>query len=377
MPTVKAVLRHTPNVKGEHAINLRVTINREQRYYSLKQSVAPKFWDNKRGIVKAFEGKAGFINHIIIKKLEEVNRLFYEFTIENKVLTMDAFHELYIKDKKVKTLDFASFFEDVFATQKGSLAHNTTRNYKNCRNRLIEFAPDLRLSQIDYNFLTKFESFLIKKHLSINSVQKHLTVLRTYCYIARKSGLIKENPFLEFKIKAGTSNRTFLTEDDLFNIINLELSNSGEERARSMFVFQCFTGLRFSDLVTLKWKEISEHVIRRINLKTKHQISIPLIDRAKKVLENINREEDKENVFELISNQKYNKHLHTLESKANLSKPLTSHVARHTFATLALTKGIPLEVVSSLLGHTNTKTTQIYGKIIETKRIEEMKKLNF
>ena len=144
--------------------------------------------------------------------------------------------------------------------------------------------------------------------------------------------------------------RDYLTEVELSAFMEVFIleENIGELRCWELFVFCCLTGIRFSDLVNLKWTNI-------------RPMTIPLINKAWKIIE---QQEKAESVyiFRRISNQKLNEHLHSIEKRAKIQKNITVHVARHTFTTLALERVIPLEVVSKILGHKSIKMTMIYAK---------------
>lgn len=379
MATVTPILRKdykdvSKEVVSEQVIYLRVTVNRKSKFYSLKKSVLPEFWDDKKLQVKAREGRANAINHVISKKTKEILDLFYQFEVEDKPLTIETFHSAYSSTiAENKSYDFFTFFDKESEIQKGKITKGSLLAYRQVYNKLKDFSPSLHLSEIDFAFLNRFEQYLLTKG-NLNRVTTHklLKTLRTYLIIAFNKGMIKSNPFNKFKIKQGVSNRLFLDEAELQSIIAVKLPNEGEARARDLFIFACCTGLRFGDLNQLQWEDINNGMIRFVNQKTKHIISIPLIKRAEQILEK--QDKTKPKIFRAITNQKYNEHLHTIEKTLEITKPLTSHIARHSFATLAITQGIPIEVVSSLLGHTNIKTTQIYAKIVDKLKIEQMKK---
>jgi integrase/recombinase XerD len=197
--------------------------------------------------------------------------------------------------------------------------------------------------------------------------------------IAVDEKLIQENPFSKIKISKIDGDRDYLTEEELSAFMEVVIPNThiGEIRSRELFAFCCLTGIRYSDLVNLKWSDLRP-MTRDMNFrmqKTKVSVTIPLIDKAWKIIERQEKTES-EYIFRRISNQKLNEHLHSIDKRAKIQKNITVHVARHTFATLALERGIPLEVVSRILGHKNIKMTMIYAKITQKRLQQEMQKMN-
>lgn len=384
MATVYTVTRKDKTANGLQALYLCVTIGKDRKYYSLKKYIDPKFWDNDAHQVKAREGNASFINNYIRDKEKEVMNIFQQFSFEEKALTIESFHNYYRKGGKDIAKSFFDFFESELEIQKKTISPSAQEVYRKMRNKVKAFAPNLMLAEINHDFITRFESYLIGVcKLNRNTASKALSVFRTYVRAAYHKGFIKSYPFAMFKIKTGVSNRTYLTELEVKAITDLRLFNDGESNAQEMFLFACYTGLRFSDLINITWDNIQlitgrksevTKILSFENVKTGHITEIPLIKEAIEILNR--KDEEQKYIFKKISNQKLNEHLKTIQEKAGISKNLTAHMARHTFATLALTKGIDIATVSSLLGHTNLKTTQIYAKVINEKKIEEMKKFS-
>ncbi len=383
MASVYTVLRSEQTDKGKSVLYLCVAIGKKRKYYSLKKSIDPKFWDNDSHQVKPREGNSIFLNNYIQDKVKEVLKIFQYFSLEDKPLTLETFHNYYKKGAMDISRSFFDFFESEYKIQSQTISKNALEVYRKMRNKVKAFAPNLTLSEINHDFITRFESYLLGEcNLNRNTASKTLSVFRTYVNSAYHKGYIKSYPFAMFKIKKGVSNRTYLTEAEVKDIAELRLLNDGEINAQEMFLFACYTGLRFSDLINITWDNIqtvkSKNDIYKIlsfeNIKTSHITEIPLIKEALEILNG--KDINQKHIFKKITNQKLNEHLKTIQKKAKITKNLTAHMARHTFATLALTKGIDIATVSSLLGHTNLKTTQIYAKVINTKKIEEMKKFS-
>jgi site-specific recombinase XerD len=182
--------------------------------------------------------------------------------------------------------------------------------------------------------------------------------------------LTDTNPFSSFKFKYERTNREFLTKDELDRIIDLELDNESLDRVRDLFLFACYSGLRFTDVSGLTHKSIvkdsqGNEWIQVIMDKTNDFHRIPLLDKAKEIIERHKDEAEMTGkILPVRSNQKVNAYLKVIADMCNIDKHLTYHMARHTFATtITLSNDVPIEVVSEMLGHKNIRTTQEYAKI--------------
>ncbi|MDE7421725.1 MAG: site-specific integrase, partial [Muribaculaceae bacterium] len=175
--------------------------------------------------------------------------------------------------------------------------------------------------------------------------------------------------------------RTFLTEPELKSMMALDLKAFPRiESVRDTFVFCCFTGLAFIDVQTLRRTDISTDSdgrmwIRKTREKTDELSIIPLLDVPKSIMDKYENHPTvlaKGVVLPVMSNQKVNAYLKELADLAKISKHLTSHIARHTFATMSLNNHVPLETISKMLGHSDIKTTQIYAKMMDKTISEDM-----
>jgi len=153
------------------------------------------------------------------------------------------------------------------------------------------------------------------------------------------------------------------------------ITNFKEKEILQYFLFACYTGLRYSDLKTLKTSSINGNMLHIKMHKTGHPVGIPLTRKAFQLLPP-EAKFDKDLVFHVYCNKVTNRILKQIGQQYSIQKKLTCHVARHTFATVSIILGIPIEVVSKLLGHTNLKTTQVYAKIVDSVKEREMEKWN-
>jgi integrase len=232
-------------------------------------------------------------------------------------------------------------------------------------------------------FLEAFFHFLRSDiAISHNTALKYVTLVKSILQPAIRSGVIKGDPFRELRIKPKPVHRNYLTQEELNVLVNLELNDPDLERKRDIFLFSCYTGLAYIDLKNLRGENIvldndGEWYIKSNRQKTGEQSIIPLLPAARNILLKYSLTENIQGFNWLISsNQKMNKGLKSIGKRANISKVLHMHLARHTFATtVTLSNGVPIESVSKMLGHTNIRQTQHYAKVVATKIKMDMAKI--
>jgi integrase len=239
----------------------------------------------------------------------------------------------------------------------------------------------LTISNVNETWLKDFEKFMFGK-LSNNSIISYFRVIKVTLNIAVREKIIGTNPFKYYQLvtKKEETARQFLTFDEIMILNNIDCNNSEVKRA---FLFACYTGLRISDIINLKWSNIKDSNIEIRQIKTNIVQHLPLSETARNILYN-----KKYNIYDLNNDKVFMlpcfteilRYLNAWVLRAGINKHITTHCARHTFATLSLTHGVDLFTVSKLLGHTDIKTTQVYAKIIDSKKVEAVNmlpKINF
>jgi integrase len=192
------------------------------------------------------------------------------------------------------------------------------------------------------------------------------------------------DPFSKYKIRLREVSRDYLTRDEIDRLIAVDLPSEKLRKVRDLFIFSCYTGLAFIDIQQLKGKNIQlengQYWIRTFRQKTRVRTNVPLLNIPVKLIEQYNEDitrlPEEEPVFKVMSNQKMNDYLKIIAIHCGITKVLTYHIARHTFATtVTLSNGVPIESVSAMLGHKRIATTQHYAKMIDKKLEEDMKRL--
>lgn len=259
-------------------------------------------------------------------------------------------------------------------------------NWDSALKHIKKFAEaDVTFAQVDRNWLERFKEYLKndaktpgKAKLSQNSQSSYFNKVRAALKEAVKEGIIQQNPAVNVTgIQPGETEREFLTLDELKALVKTECEN---EMLKNAFLFSALTGLRWSDINKLVWAEVQHskeigYYVRFHQKKTQGAETLPISDQAFSLLGN--RQALEERVFiGLKYSAWHNLKLQQWVMRAGITKSITFHCARHTYATLQLTLGTDIYTVSKLLGHRHLKTTQVYAKIIDEKKREAASKIN-
>lgn len=267
-------------------------------------------------------------------------------------------------------------------------AEGNYKNYRSTYRFLQRFVKqelkgnDMLLNELDLPLIRKLENWLLLKTTSNqNGAMKHIQRVKKVVNWAVSIGWIKHNPIAGYKVVFDRYERGFLNEEDIARLETAKFEGN-IDMYRILFLFQIYTGLAFSDIAALKWTNIQwsdngTSWIVQPRQKTRVTSNIPLLPKAKAILKGfMEGKERMEYVFKVGANQTYNRCLKTIAMRLGINKRLTTHIARHTFATtITLSNGIPMETVSRMLGHTKISTTQIYSKVTIDKIARDMDKL--
>lgn len=303
----------------------------------------------------------------------------------------------HVGQSKILLLDWMQHCADR-AEQRASTAanrHTWGRTIENTADLLKQYAGEaVRLSDVDKEFVLGFIEYLrtgyvigrrvqnTGKHLAPSTAQKRYQCLRFAMSEAQREGLINANPCDQLaeadKIKAPESTRAFLTIEELKQ---LEATPTDSEGTRRVYLFMCYCGLRISDVKRLTWADVNmsgeQWTIAIRQQKTQAPLYLPLSDKARELLPAQGDAAPSGLIFhDLLTEPAMNRTLKRWAQRAGIEKAVTLHTARHTYATMLLTKGADLYTVSKLLGHSEVATTQIYAKIVDSKKVAAVNLLN-
>lgn len=379
------------NKDGTSAIIVRVSIDGERQDWSTKLACEPERWDGKAGKATGRSSKSFEINN----RLQDIQTIltnhFYDIQRRHGFVTAEMVRNAYMgitqREESLLKL-YEQHLEDTKKLVGLSKADPTYRKYERMYRRVVEFMKkkynitDIPLREIKYQFIVDLEFFLRTEYgYSQNTTYKCMKFFKQVINKAIRAGLITVDPFNGYKISVQRVDRGFLSEDDLKKMMEKEFASKRLEQVRDIFVIACFSGLAYIDLANLRVDNIQKMFDGRLWIvthrqKTNTKVTVPLLPPAIKILKKYEGKYLDGQLLPIITNQKLNCYLKEIADICGIEKNLTFHLARHTFATtMTLGKGVPIESVSKILGHTNIQTTQIYARITNEKISHDMENL--
>lgn len=358
---------------GTALVQLRVTIRRKTRYFSTGISVKKNQWHPENHFVK-INKKVEYNNHLrnMIGKIEDYQ---YQCRVNDLPLSLDDVEKL-IKNQNYDS--FTAYCEGLIYDTR--LRSGTQNNLRSFLKLLKEFGKIETFSDINIESIRKFDDWLHTKGYIPNTVRKKHSFLRRYINKAIEAGHLTDNPYTRFKMpKPVEVRRKFLSWEHLQSIIEKDMPNQRLQIVKDMFLFSCFTGLAYADVRKLKPDDFYTYngtmFIITNRSKTDEESAIPLMPQAAAIVEKYNDPES-ERLLPIPSNQRMNSYLKEIQTLCNIPIEMTTHVARHTFATtVTLENNVPIETVSRMLGHVKLSTTQIYARITRQKLANDMSQL--
>lgn len=361
------------NKEKEASLEIQITYEKKAYYFSTRLNLKKTAWDDRNQQIKNHPNQVE-LNKLLLNVRKKITDYYIEcrnngidFSIEKAKRLLDHTHS-------DNFLDFVHR-ETENDQSRRQTSQNTLRSFLNI---LRDFGGVNFFSDINYQNIVKFNNYLIHtRKLGEHSLHKRH---QQFQYFMRRAENLdkfdpQKNPYRKFKPKRpGKAVRKYLTSEELKNIEAAEPASDRMQKIKDLFIFCCYTGLSFSDVKVLCAKNITREngrvFIEMKRKKTDTYFYIPLLPKAQAIFEKYNGE------LPVLTNQKYNSYLKELQVISHVEKTLTSHVARHTFATtVTLANGVSLEAVSEMLGHTDLSTTKIYAKMLKERVASEMEKL--
>jgi integrase len=364
----------------------RVTVNGQVAQFSCKQSVPLSLWDAKGNRAKGKGDEAQRINHALDKIKARIIELYNQIRERENFVTAEMVRNAYqgIGNEYETLLRAFDKHNADFNKRVGKdRVLGTADRYRIIRDHVSNFIgsyykrKDIALKELTEEFIRQFDIYL-RTEVGLQSATAgeyakpiKMIVARAHC-----DGHLHRNPFARYHISRESKARQFLTEEELQMMMNHPLSNPTLARIRDVFVFGCLTGISFIDIKNLTINHL-ENIngswwIITARQKTKIPFRVKLLDSAYRIIERYEPYRKDNHLFDLPCNPQTNQKLKQVVKECGIDKLVTFHQSRHSFATLALTKGMPIETVSKILGHTNITTTQIYAKITAEKLEHDM-----
>ena len=382
--------KNEPKKNGNAPIMARITIDGTPKTLGTKLEINPNNWDLKYGRVEGKSAKALGINQKLDNIRARIDTLYEDmlkhegFVTAQKLklafLGVGIMEDSLLKVFKKNNDDFGKM------VVQGERSESTYYKYKIVYNHVTEFIKsryhrdDMAFRELTCDFIREFDFFLrIDKKCTHNTVWVYTMPLYRVAEIAVKNGLIRKNPFEDYEIAMKENDRSYLLKENVESLLLHNPSKQNYEIVKDLFVFSCFTGLSYIDIKQLKSTNIQsffdghDWIISR-RQKSDVASNVRLMEIPKRIIEKYKGTTRNDSIFPVPTNKICNSHIDKLiqELKIVTEQKVTFHTARHTFGTMFLTEGVPLESLSKMMGHKNISTTQIYAKITSQKISKDM-----
>lgn len=378
---------------GEASVCMRITVNGTRVENNIRKSIDPALWSQAKETARGKSRRACDLNTYIEEARIKLYQIFCELEQQNRPVTAHLLQELFFgqeKPEEVRTLlwTMQEHNDQCRALVGTDYALITVRRYESCRRYLAELIrqrygkEDLPLAEVNGELVRAFAFYLkTEKGCQQNTVIRYMKCLKKITNLARANDWMAKDPFLGIRFHEKEVVREFLTMDELQTIYRKEFPLERLTLVRDIFIFAAFTGLAFIDVQQLA----PEHIVRDNNgnlwirkprQKTKNMCNIPLLDIPQEILRKYANHptcRKKGVLLPVPCNQKMNSYLKEIADICMIRKNLTTHLARHSYATsVCLANGVSLENVAKMLGHSNIKMTQHYARVLDSSILRDM-----
>lgn len=374
-------------------------------YISSQKFIEPKYFDNAKGLVKKGIDNSIKLNAYFKRKLTELDDIIIDLYNEGKEVTFERIKQRFKNDY---SKDFIVFAFEQLNNLKGLIADKTYTGYRQCLINLKNYQGEIPFNQVTVDFLNRYKYYqAVVKKRKANGYYQDFATIRKFCTIAVSMGELKRSPFENFTIDKEDTSRAWHPKEELLKLYSLlrqeelteiqkvsvlellEDANVTEDERRHLryfiksgkiseavkanlrhYLYSCFSGLRFGDKQLFNDNNIVNDRMQLRQSKTGKVVTIPFNDQARELLPFVLADPLKK------GNNRVNTELQVCMYLAGIKKNITYHCSRHTFAINCLLAGIDIITVRDWLGHKSVKTTEIYAKIADEFKNENMKKLN-
>lgn len=377
---------------GNYPIFVRITVDSVASRFNSKIDVPPTAWN---AIAERAVGRSAEIlkaNRLLDDIKASLNTIYHDMQRRDNYVTAEKVKNEFLGHSEshdtILNL-FEKHNDDVKQLIGISKTPATYQKYEVTRRHLAAFIQrkynlsDISIKEITPMFITDFELYLRTAcKCGANTTAKFMQFFKRIIIIARNNGMIVGDPFANYKIRLERVDRGYLSEEELKIIMKKKLASERLTQVRDLFMFSSFYGLAYSDMAALTQDNIRTSFDGKLWIITKRKktntpVNVPLLDIPKMILKKYEGKLPNGKILPVISNQKLNAYLKEIADVCGIKKNLTFHLARHTFSTtVTLAKGVPIETVSKMLGHTNIETTQIYARITNSKIGNDMEGLS-
>jgi site-specific recombinase XerD len=382
---------------GKAPITVRLTVDSKRAEMSLGHKVSPEMWNQDAGMAIGSGIESRQINGTIDRVKMKLRQQYDLLAAQHDYVSAQMVKASYQNKKKpddgkslLQTIDF--MIEKMEKkVEKEKLAKGTLSRWRTTRAKIVDFlnfeyhVKDIKLDQIAYAFAEDFLDFLtLEQGLEDNTAMKYLKNSKQVLKAAVERDWLHKSPIAGYKCSYFNPDRDILDEQEIMLLYNKHLPIQRLAEIRDCYLFMVFTGYAYKDAQILRPENVTkffdgEDWIIKNREKTWCRENVPLLPIAKEIIEKYRNHPLcllNNTLLPIKSNQKFNSYLKEITEICGIDKNLTTHTARHTFATtVTLANGVPLETVSALLGHKSIRTTQIYAKIVAQKISQDMQVL--
>ena len=369
---------------GEVPIILRITINSQRVETTVNLKVALSDWN----VVACKSMGSSRADNELNDRLDTIRlrvmQIYRQMEIDGKAITAKAILDEYQGKNTKEVVTLCELFEEhnerCHQLIGKGMSKATAERYDTCLRHIKQFMhhsfgqEDIPIADVNHKFIKDYEFwYKTEKSCSHNTTTKYLKNFKKIIRIALANEIITRDPFANIKFHLEDVERDFLEDHELQAIINKKFTIDRLAQVRDIFVFCCFSGLAFSDVKQLTREHISRDNngalwIRKRRQKTNNMCNIPLLDIAQGILERYKDHPACRNgaLLPVQSNQKFNAYLKEIADLCAIKKLISSHTARHSYATsVCLANGVSMENVAKMLGHSDTKMTRHYAKVLD------------
>ena len=379
--------RDKQKANGKVPLFCRITVDGKEARFGMKTDVDPSLWNVKEGRATGRSIEAVRIDTLLDQTKAALLNTYNDIQASEVEVTAEKVKNLFLgitaREYTVLTL-FQRHNDDVQKLVGISKSKTTWQKYERAKNHFAEFlkmkyrVSDISFKKINHMLLTDFEVYLKTVcKCNANTTAKFMQTFKHIVLIARNNGWLRSDPFVSYPIRLNEVDRGYLTENEIKAIMSKKFPTKRLEQVRDIFIFSCFCGLAYIDMANLREENICPSFDGNLWImgrreKTGVRFNILLLDIAKRILDKYKGQLPTGRLLPVLSNQKTNAYLKEIGDVCGIKKNISFHLARHTFATYLLSKGVSIESISKMLGHTNIKTTQIYARITATKVGDDM-----
>ena len=378
------------NKEGKSPVMLRIFLGGAMSNLgSTKIFVDKSQWNNNTSRQKGRSSEALAVNASLDAISTNLHNIYRKYE-DDESISLDKLRAAYLGQAKEYTSFlpvFDKFIDDIRQRVGHTISKDSLQKYSVLRKHFANFLlhkykrKDLGLTEFTPAIVQDFELYLTTiAACAYNTAVKKMKTLKTITLYALKRGYLLQDPFLDHHFHLNPVDRGFLTDEEILCIANKKIEIPRLELVRDLFIFSCFTGLAYIDVSNLTPDHIvtlgDKQWIMTQRQKTSVETNVLLLDIPKAIIAKYGGKTYRNGkLFPMLTNQKTNSYLKEIADICGIKKKLTFHLARHTFATMSLSKGVPMESVSKMLGHTNIRTTQIYARITNKKIEHDMEEL--